>query len=131
MAFMRKVGTIRKSAKVGTLSSLTVRRLRAQRRRAQLAESAPDRGGLGTQTLVYGRNAIDNDRYCEDVDSSAIAGIGYNNDAGRLEVTFQSGRSYAYYDVSRQRYQAFCNAGSKGRYFVKNIRNAYAYAKLG
>lgn len=131
MAFMRKVGTIRKSAKVGTLSSLTVRRLRAQRRHEQLADLEPKRGGLGTQTFAYGQNAIENDRTCDDVDSTAISSIGYNNGAGRLEVTFQSGRSYAYYNVSRQRYQAFCNADSKGRYFNKNIRNGYAYAKLG
>lgn len=70
-----------------------------------------------------------NDNSCE-VSSSAINAIGYDEGRSRLVITFNSGKSYAYYDVSPQRYRAFCNADSKGRYFNKVIRNKYAYAKI-
>jgi hypothetical protein len=68
---------------------------------------------------------------CAAVDSSAIAQIGYNDKDSRMVVTFNSGKSYAYFQVSRQRYQAFCDAGSKGRYFNANVRDAYSFRRLG
>lgn len=62
--------------------------------------------------------------------SSAIAGLGYNADVGRLMVTFTTGRTYAYYGVSPDTYRAFRNADSKGRFFNANIRN-YPYERMG
>ena len=65
------------------------------------------------------------------VDSSAIAEIGYNADAGDLYVTFNSGRRYVYSGVSPQRYRAFATAESKGKYLNSAIKNVYPYRKLG
>ncbi len=65
------------------------------------------------------------------VHSSAIAGLGYNERQNRLMITFVTGKTYAYYNVSPQAYRNFYNADSKGRYFNQHIRNGYAYAKLG
>ncbi len=64
------------------------------------------------------------------VNSSAIAGLGYNENIARLMVTFTTGRTYAYYGVSPDTYRAFRNADSKGRFFNANIRN-YPYERMG
>ena len=68
---------------------------------------------------------------CPEVDSTAINVISYNSVLGQLRVTFKQGRSYNYFDVSGATYRAFCEADSKGKFFNANIRNKYAYARLG
>lgn len=67
----------------------------------------------------------------ENVSSSAIARIGYNPADSRLVVTFNSGRSYAYFGVSRQRFVAFEAADSKGNYLNTQIKGRYPYRRLG
>ena len=68
-------------------------------------------------------------KQCDDVESTAIAAIGYDNKSGRLYVTYTNQRAYTYFGVSRQRYQAFCDAGSKGQYVNKQIKPNYGYAR--
>ena len=80
----------------------------------------------GAERAAHARDTVS----C-DVESSAIAAIGYNSDDKRLVITFNSGKSYAYYGVSTQRYNAFCDANSKGKYFNRAIRNNYNYRRLG
>ena len=63
--------------------------------------------------------------------SSAIRGFGYIERDAKLMITFVTGRTYEYFNVSPTAYQKFRNADSKGRYFNTVIRNKYAYAKLG
>ena len=58
------------------------------------------------------------------VESSAIREIGMPRD-GELVVTFTSGRTYLYEGVSRQTYDAFLAAESKGAYFNGAIRDAF------
>ena len=67
---------------------------------------------------------------CE-VDSSAIAAASYNDENGRLIVTFKGGRTYAYLNVSPQRFAAFCSANSKGQYLNSQIKGKYAYRRMG
>lgn len=67
----------------------------------------------------------------ENVSSSAIARIGYDPADSKLVVTFNSGRSYAYFGVSRQRFTAFEAADSKGRYFNRAIKDNYPFRRLG
>src|SRR5262249_53585389 len=43
---------------------------------------------------------------CEDVSSSAINTISYDNRSRRLFVTFNSGRKYTYFDVNASQYDA-------------------------
>jgi hypothetical protein len=64
------------------------------------------------------------------VDSSAIAAAHYNREASELVLTFTGGRSYAYQGVSPQRYKAFCDSPSKGRYFNSVMRDAYPFRRL-
>jgi hypothetical protein len=64
--------------------------------------------------------------------STAIADLKYSGGAyGTLRVTFTTGRTYDYSGVSAQRYTAFKNAPSLGRYFNKAIKNNYSYRRVG
>jgi len=65
-----------------------------------------------------------------DVDSSAILRIYYSANRRELFVTFVSGRTYVYFDVSPQQYRGFLDAPSQGRYFNANIRDLYRVREL-
>lgn len=59
------------------------------------------------------------------VDSSAITSLGYDPSRKTLEVEFQSGNVYRYFDVPEDVYQELLGAQSKGRYFGSFIRGRY------
>ena len=61
------------------------------------------------------------------VDSSAIDAIGYDGDTNTLYVTFNSGSTYQYFDVSERKFWNFYNATSYGKYFNSRIKGFYAY----
>lgn len=63
------------------------------------------------------------------VDSEAIASVGYEGTA--LEVEFTTGRVYRYFGVSRPVYEALMRAESRGAYFNKWIRPRYRYEEIG
>ena len=64
------------------------------------------------------------------VNSSAIAGIGYDPDKKKLTVEFHSGRKFVYAGVSSPVYDDFLGAKSLGVFFVRNIRGKYDTEKL-
>ena len=65
------------------------------------------------------------------VESTAIRSIGYAPATATLEVEFQNGGIYQYFDVQPDAYQEFMSASSKGAHFVQNIQSAgYRYSKL-
>jgi hypothetical protein len=59
------------------------------------------------------------------VQSSNILSVGYDAGAGTLEVEFTSGSVYQYFDVPESEYEGLMNAGSKGRYFNRDIKDCY------
>lgn len=63
------------------------------------------------------------------VSSSDIASIGYDN--GTLYIAFNSGGVYSYANVPTHIYQGLMSASSHGNYFHANIKNNYAYSKIG
>ena len=63
------------------------------------------------------------------VDSSNIASMGYNSTTKTLEVEFQSGSVYRYFQVQPKVYREFESADSLGRYLSKNIRDKFPYEK--
>ncbi len=65
------------------------------------------------------------------VESSMIHAIGYDQAKRVLEVVFNTGRTYQYADVPPEAYAAFIQAESKGRFFLANIRDVYAYWQVG
>ena len=64
------------------------------------------------------------------VSSSDVAEVGYDAGSMTLEVAFQSGGVYQYFDVPESVYQELMRAPSKGGFLHANIRNNYRYTKL-
>ena len=66
----------------------------------------------------------------ESVNSSNLASVGYDPPSQTLEIEFNHGGVYQYFDVPKEEYDALMNADSLGSYFFHNIRDAYEYSKL-
>lgn len=66
----------------------------------------------------------------EDVVSSELRSIGYDEQSLILEVEFQSGGIYQYFGVPRQLYLNLMAAESKGRFFNKSIRERHYYQRV-
>jgi len=65
------------------------------------------------------------------VTSSNIRSIGYDPQSGTLEVEFNSGDIYQYFDVPESIYQGLVRAASPGRFLNINIvRYGYRYKKV-
>jgi hypothetical protein len=63
------------------------------------------------------------------VASSAISRIEYNAFARELLVVFTTGRTYTYFDVSREVYDQFGRAPSKGAFFNLMIRDSFEFVE--
>lgn len=64
------------------------------------------------------------------VESSNLASIGYDAENEILEVEFNHGGVYQYFDVPQDVYAELMNADSHGKYFSANIRNDFEYKKM-
>jgi hypothetical protein len=62
--------------------------------------------------------------------SSVIKSVAYDEDAGELDITFASGKTYRYLDVPLGVYAEFLDAASKGEFFNENIKDAFRYAEV-
>jgi lysyl-tRNA synthetase class 2 len=62
--------------------------------------------------------------------SSVIRDHDYDREARRLEITFVSGKVYAYEQVPLSIYLAFSAAFSKGTFFNKFIKDHYRYHEI-
>lgn len=66
----------------------------------------------------------------ESVSSSNLASVGYDEKTQILEIEFNHGGVYEYYDVPKEEHKALMSASSHGSYFYHNIRDDYDYEKL-
>ena len=64
------------------------------------------------------------------VESSMIHAVGYEPETRTLEVVFNSGKTYQYYDVPPEEYEGLMDAESKGSYMRSNIIDGYDWAPL-
>ena len=62
--------------------------------------------------------------------SSVIRGFAYDPAEQRLDITFVTGRRYAYHDVPPEVAEEMRRAFSKGEYFNAAIRDAYRTTRL-
>lgn len=62
--------------------------------------------------------------------STAIKTISYDPADSTLNIIFRSGSPYNYKCVPRSAVASLIRSESKGRYFVKKIRNNYEYERL-
>ena len=58
----------------------------------------------------------------EVVDSEALRSVGYDPDLRILEIEFNSGTVYRYFDVPPSVHAGLMTAESKGEYYATNIR---------
>ncbi len=65
----------------------------------------------------------------QSVESSNLASIGYDAENEILEVEFNHGGVYQYFNVPENVYDELMNVDSHGVYFSANIRNDYEYQK--
>ncbi len=63
----------------------------------------------------------------QEVESTVIGAVGYSR---VLEIRFESGRIYQYYDVPEDVYQGMLDADSKGKYFNSHIRGKFVYQEI-
>jgi len=68
--------------------------------------------------------------YRTPVTSSNIRSIGYDSQLSVLEVEFNSGDIYQYFDVSENLYKQFLNTSSRGQFLNDYIRYNYRYQKV-
>lgn len=64
------------------------------------------------------------------VASSTVASIGYDPASETLEVEFNSGGVYQYYNVPQVLADQLMQASSKGQFLHYNIKNSYPYARV-
>ncbi len=64
------------------------------------------------------------------VSSSNVASVGYDQSTLTLEVEFNDGSVYQYFDVSDTVNQELMCAGSIGKFLHANIKNKYRYTKV-
>jgi hypothetical protein len=64
------------------------------------------------------------------ITSSDIHSAGYDIYAGTLEIEFNSGGIYQYFNVPVETYNNFMNAASHGKFFHAFIKNSYTWNKI-
>jgi len=66
------------------------------------------------------------------VQSSNLASVGYDSASQILEIEFNHGGIYQYFNVPTHIHDGLMSAGSKGTYFDQNIKKGgYPYNKVG
>jgi hypothetical protein len=64
------------------------------------------------------------------VSSSNLSSVGYNESKQVLEIEFNGGRVYQYFDVPKRIHKELINAASHGKYFHRNIEDNYSYDQI-
>ena len=64
-----------------------------------------------------------------DVESSMFKSVGYDPATEMLELEFLNGNVYEYSGFSKQDWNDFCAAKSKGAYFGKYVRGRFAHVR--
>ena len=62
--------------------------------------------------------------------SSNIKSVGYDQISNILEIEFDNGRTYQYFDVPNQIYLSLIEASSKGKYFHSIIKSRFEFKRI-
>lgn len=65
------------------------------------------------------------------VPSTNISSIGYDAATETLEIEFLSSAIYQYFNVPSHMHEQLMQAGSKGKFLNRHIKNAYPYSRVG
>ncbi len=66
----------------------------------------------------------------QEVGSTTMQSVGYDQANQVLEIEFQSGMIYQYLDIPPAIYKELLEAESKGRYFNSEIRDSYEFVRV-
>ncbi len=66
----------------------------------------------------------------KNVESSDLHSVGYDEDTQTLEIEFNSGGIYEYYNVPQNIYEGLINAPSYGKFFHRYIKGNYNFRKI-
>jgi hypothetical protein len=64
------------------------------------------------------------------VSSSSLLRVRYDDDTSTLEIEFQGGRIYQYFDVPKSVFEGLLAAGSHGKFFHEQIKGHFRYARV-
>ncbi|MCL2764548.1 MAG: KTSC domain-containing protein [Treponema sp.] len=67
----------------------------------------------------------------EYVTSSNLRSIGYDKNTSILEIEFNSGATWQYFDFPETKWHEFKLTDSFGRYFNREIRGSYRESRVG
>ena len=65
-----------------------------------------------------------------DVSSTNLSRVRYDESSLTLEIEFQGGRVYQYFDVPKHIFEELLRADSKGKFFHAQIKGHYRYARV-
>lgn len=65
------------------------------------------------------------------IESSMIRSIGYDADNSTLEIEFDSGAIWQYFDFPESIWYEFEGADSQGKFFNREIKNQYSASQVG
>lgn len=65
-----------------------------------------------------------------DVNSSTLLRVRYDEKTNTLEIEFQGGRVYQYFDVPKPIFEALLQADSQGKFFHGQIKGQFRYARV-
>lgn len=65
------------------------------------------------------------------VSSSNVSAIGYDEPSQTLEVEFQNGSIYQYYNVPGHIFEELLAAPSKGQFLNYQIKHSFPYTRVG
>lgn len=67
----------------------------------------------------------------KNIESSMIRSIGYDANNSTLEIEFNSGDVWQYYDFPESAWYEFEAAESQGKFFHREIKNQYSESRVG
>ncbi|MCK4947538.1 MAG: KTSC domain-containing protein [Candidatus Aureabacteria bacterium] len=65
------------------------------------------------------------------IDSSMIRSIGYDANSSTLEIEFNSGAIWQYFDFPESSWCEFNTSDSKGKFFLREIKKQYSESQVG
>ncbi len=83
---------------------------------------------LWSFNYTLGKNG--GDMKLQQVESSMIQAVGYDENTEILEVVFNSGKTYYYSEVPQEVYEGLLSADSKGSYMQYAVVDCYPYRQV-
>lgn len=66
----------------------------------------------------------------QSVNSSNVAAVGYDEDSQTLQVEFNNGSTYQYFDVPKNVFEGLISAGSVGSYLNAHIKGSFRFSRV-